>query len=108
MEERREQEDAGESEVADRRDGSAFHGWVEADVEADDEHGEALGDGGPEEGPTATEGVGGEEEKGSAGYHFYDAVDAGCEEAFLGFGDTEVEEDEGSIVVDCVAGWLLV
>jgi protein tyrosine phosphatase (PTP) superfamily phosphohydrolase (DUF442 family) len=67
-----------------------------------------LSDGGPEEGTTAAEGVGGEEKEGGAGYHFYDAVDAGGEEASLGAFDAEVLEDEGGVVVYCVAGGRLV
>jgi hypothetical protein len=84
LEEPRKQEYASESEVSDGRDGLVWLRGVEAHVEADDEHGAALGDGGPEEGFAAAERVGGEEEEGGAGYHFYDAVDAGCEEAGVG------------------------
>lgn len=81
LEEGGEEEDAREREVADGRDGMSLDGGVEADVEPDDEHGAALGDGGPEEGVAAPEGVGGEEEEGGACYHFDDAVDSGREEA---------------------------
>jgi hypothetical protein len=77
----RKQEYASEGEVADGRDGLVGGGRVEAHVEANDEHRKALCDRGPEEGFAAPEGVGGEEEEGGAGYHFYDAVDAGGEEA---------------------------
>ena len=61
LEESCEEEDTGECEVADAGDGLACHWGLEANVEANDEHGTALGDGGPEEGATTAEGVGGEQ-----------------------------------------------
>lgn len=48
LEESGEKKDAGEGEVANGRDGVAFDWGIEAHVEADDEHGASLGDGGPE------------------------------------------------------------
>jgi len=52
LEEGGKKEDAGESEVAHGWDSVSLNRRVEAYVEADHEHGEALGDGGPEEGPS--------------------------------------------------------
>lgn len=55
-------------------------GRVEAYVEADVEHGGSLGDGSPEKGFAAAQGVGDEEEEDRAGGHLHDPVDTGGEE----------------------------
>lgn len=108
LEEGGKEEDADEGDVALGGHGFALDGRVDAHVQADVEHGEALGDGGPEEGFAAPQGVGGQEEEAGAGDGFDDAVDAGGEEAG-GLGvDAQVGEDEGRVVVDGVgAGHLL-
>jgi hypothetical protein len=93
LKERCKEKDTGESEVSHGRDRGARLGRGEADVETDDEHSCALGDGCPEERTTTAERIGGEEEKGGAGDHLYNTVDAGCEEACLSSGDAEVLED---------------
>ena len=47
----------------------------------DVEHAQGHGDGGPEEGASAAQGVGGEDEEEEAVHHLYDAIDACREEA---------------------------
>ena len=49
LEESREEEDAGEGEVADRWDRFPCDWGIEAYIEANHEHGAPLGDGSPEE-----------------------------------------------------------
>ena len=61
LEEGCKEEDAGQCEVADAGDGLACDRGLEANIEADHEHGAALGDGGPEERAATTERVGGEQ-----------------------------------------------
>lgn len=93
LEEGGEQEDAHERKVACGGNGLAGDGRGDANVEADVEHGRALGDRGPEEGAAAAKRVGGEDEEGGAGDHFDDAVDARGEEAGFGAVEAEVLED---------------
>jgi len=83
LKECREEEDADKCEVTEWSDGMTLHRRLEAYVEADYEHYDALGYGGPEEGLSATERVGGEEEEGGAGYHFNTAVDSSSEETCI-------------------------
>lgn len=88
--------------------GSPATGGRDADVQADVEHCQALGDGGPQEGAAAAEGVGDENEEDGAADDLDDAVDAGGEEAGRVAGDAQVLEDLGCVVVDGVgAGHLL-
>jgi len=103
LKECREEEDADKCEVTEWSDGMTLHRRLEAYVEADYEHYDALGYGGPEEGLSATERVGGEEEEGGAGYHFNTAVDSSSEETCICARYSKINKDGRRIVVNSVS-----
>lgn len=67
-----------ESRRASVGDRSASLGRVEAHVEAEIEHEDAHGEASPDEGQSAAQGVGEEEDEDAAAAHLDDAVHTGC------------------------------
>ena len=80
----------------------ARDGWVDAHVQADVEHGGALGDRGPQQRAAAAERVGDEEQEHGAGGHFDNAVDARREQVRGCPLDAQALEDLRRVQVDGV------
>lgn len=84
------------------RDGLALDWRIESDVKPKVEHAEPHEEGGPDEGPSPTKVIREKCDEDGAGGELYDAVHTGCEKTVLIAGDTEISEDGGRVVVDCV------
>lgn len=97
LEEDGEEVDAHNGDVASGRYSGAFHWGLDANVNSDVIHAEALGDGGPEETFAATERIRCQGEEEGAADHFEHAVDACGEEGRLGAIEAEVGEYLGGL-----------
>lgn len=102
LEESSEEEDADQRDITEWRDWFACGWWIEASVEADNEHADTLCNGSPQQGLATTKGIGCSDQENEAGQHLDEAVDTSSEKTSASADDTQVSEDGWCVVVDGV------